>query len=411
MKTSQRGNRNLMRAINRNLILNLIQSAGPLSRTDIARQSGLGNATVSEITGELVASGLIEEVGEGESTGGRRPQFLRLNPEAGYVVGVKVMEQSLTCAVTDLNANVIAHHITPFGNDHRLAVIQKLLIDAIQAVLQNAQIGRERVIGIGIGLAGLIDPQQGLICYSPYFDWRNVEFAEPLEAHFNLPVYLENDVNTLTIAEQWFGHGRQVDHFAVVTVGRGIGSGIVTNGQFCRDAAGEIGHTTLLLDGPRCDCGKQGCLEAVAADPAVIRDIKQRLSLGGESSLSSIDSLTFEAVVAAADAGDGLAADALARSGYCLGIGIANLINLLSPRLVIVSGEGIRAGAHRLDPMRRAIGEHVFDGLGEQVKIVTEWVGDETWARGAASLVLGEIFKSPVLGDSKVIERLLPKPL
>ena len=225
----------------------------------------------------------------------------------------------------------------------------------------------------------------------------------------DLSIYLENDVNTLTIAEQWFGHGRHVDHFAVVTVGRGIGSGIVMNGQFCRDAAGEIGHTTLLLDGPRCDCGKVGCLEAVAADPAVIRELRQRLALGAESTLRGVEALTFDAVVAAADAGDSLAIDALARSGYCLGIGIANLINLLSPHLVIVSGEGIRAGEHRLTPMRRAIDEHVFNGLREQVRIVTEWVGDETWARGAASLVLGEIFKSPVLGESKVIEQLLPK--
>ena len=277
--------------------------------------------------------------------------------------------------------------------------------------IRNAKIDPGRLIGIGIGLAGLIDPHLGHISYSPYFDWRNVAFAGPLEAHFNLPVYLENDVNTLTIAEQWFGHGRQVDHFAVVTIGRGIGSGIVTNGQFCRDAAGEIGHTTLLLDGPRCDCGKRGCLEAVAADPAVLRDIKQRLILGSESMLKNVDTLSFDAVVAAADAGDALAIDVLARSGYCLGIGIANLINILSPQLVIVSGEGIRAGTHRLDPMRKAIDEHVFSGLGQRVRIVTEWVGDETWARGAASLVLGEIFKSPVLGKSKVIERLLAKAL
>src|SRR5260221_1418180 len=319
MKQSQRGNRNLMRAINRNLVLNVIHSSGPLSRTDIARQSGLGNATVSEITGELVTSGLVEEVGEGESTGGRRPPFFRLNPEAGDVVGVKVMERSLTCAVTDLNANVIAHHLTPLGNDHRLTVIQNVLIKAIESAVDIAKIGYKRVIGIGIGLAGLIDPQQGLIRYSPFFEWRNVNFAEALEVHFDLPVYLENDVNTLTIAEQWFGHGRDVDHFAVVTVGRGIGSGIVTNGQFCRDAAGEIGHTTLLLDGPRFDCGKQSCLEAVAADPAVVREVKQRLSLGAESSLRSVSSLSFDTIITAADAGDSLAIDSLARSGYCLG--------------------------------------------------------------------------------------------
>lgn len=411
MKTSPRGDRNLIRAINRNLILRLIHTKGPLSRTEIARQSGLGNATVSEIAGELVASNLLEEVGEGESTGGRRPLLLRLNPQAGYVVGIKMMERAFICAITDLHAEVIAQARYSMEDDHRPEIVQNYLIRGIGQIIKDSAISAQRLIGIGIGLAGIIKADEGRVRYSPYFDWHDVDLATPIADHFGLPVYLQNDVNTLTIAEQWFGYGRGVDHFAVVTVGRGIGSGMVVNGQFCRDAAGEIGHMTVMLNGPRCDCGKRGCLEALAADPAVIERIAEEVARGRKSSLAHDladgQPLTLDSVIQAAQAGDTLAVETLGQAGSFLGIGIANLINVFSPQMVIVSGEGLRAGKYRLDAMQAALSEHVFDGLSEQVRIITALIEDATWARGAASLVLEEIFKSPMLGESEIMKRLL----
>ncbi len=407
LKASRRGDKNLIRAINRNLVLTLIHDKGPLSRAELARQSGLGNATVSEIAAELVGSALVEEVGEGQSTGGRRPLLLRLNPQAGYVVGIKVMERSFICAVTDLHADVIAYAIYPMDVDHDPGAVQTCLIKGIHNIIRDAQIVPQRLVGIGIGLAGIVSG--GLVRYSPYFDWHDVDLATPIADHFSLPVYLENDVNTLTIAEQWFGYGRGVDHFAVVTVGRGIGGGMVINGQFCRDAVGEIGHATLMLNGPRCACGKRGCLEALAADPAVIARVTEELARGRSSLLPNVavQAITLDDVIGAAEAGDSLSIETLEQAGYFLGVGLANLINIFSPQVLIISGEGLRAGKFRLDPMRAALAEHVFNGLAERVRVVTAQIEDATWARGAASLVLGEIFKSPMLGESKVMERLL----
>jgi predicted NBD/HSP70 family sugar kinase len=186
----------------------------------------------------------------------------------------------------------------------------------------------------------------------------------------------------------------------VVTVGRGIGSGYVLNGQFCRDAAGEIGHTTLMVDGPLCTCGKRGCLEALAADPAVVNDYMIIASRKG---------LTLSDVVTAAEHGDTHAQRFLKHSGIYLGIGIANMINTLSPKLIIISGEGLRGGAHRIEAMYKAIEDYVFAGLAERTQIVTEFIADETWARGAACVVLNEIFKSPMMGESEIIDRLVEK--
>lgn len=413
------GNRQLVRAINRNLVLNLIKSHGPISRRDVARLSGLSPASVSTITGEFIAAGLVHETGEGKSKGGRRPVLLRLNHAAGFVVGAKVMEQAVACAVTDLDAQVLHHRLVRLSGEgfgpkraERREQRQKALdapvdpegvirvvIDAIEKTVRESGVNRRRILGIGIGLAGVVDGEEGVCRYSPFFGWRDVRVADPVTRHFRLPVYLENDVNTLTIAEQWFGHGHGVDHFAVVTVGRGVGAGFVLNGQFYRGSAGgagEVGHVTVRKGGPKCECGKRGCLEAVASDRAVVREVESALARGERSALAGVRPLTPDTVFAAAEAGDRLARRVLAEAGRWLGLGISTVVNLVNPRLVIVGGEGVRAGESRLGPMYEALRNHTFAGLGGDLRVVVEPAGDETWARGAACVVLGELFKSPV---------------
>lgn len=399
MARLRKGNRDLLKEINCNLVLNLIKSRGPISRTEIARLSGLSLATVSGITADFIASGLVCEMDEGESTGGRRPVLLRLNHQAGYVVGAKLMERAIASAVTELDATVVHHRVIPLNGACDPAAVQQVLIQAISQTIAASKVKQERVLGIGIGMAGVVDGQAGVCRYSPFFGWRDVALASPIAAQFGLPVYLENDVNTLTIAEQWFGYGHGVDHFIVVTVGRGIGAGLVVNGQFYRGqlgGAGEVGHITLQEDGPLCDCGKRGCLEALAADPAVVRQARAAIALGEKTALAEVEPLTLEAIVAAAEAGDALARRLLADSGRWLGVGIATLVNILNPQLIIVGGEGVRVGEWRFGPMREAIRAHAFNGLADELEVVIEPAGDETWARGAACVVLGELFKSPV---------------
>lgn len=402
---SLRADKSLIRALNRNLVLNLLVGQEALSRSELARRTGLSNATITEISSELLTSGLLEEVGEGESTGGRRPLLLRMNARAGFVVGVKLVEGALTCAVTDLHAHVLFHARYGFGEETGVEAIQAALISSVEDAIMRAGIALGQVLGIGIGLAGVVVPEEGFIRYSPYFGWTNVPFSQRIAAHFGLPVYLENDVNTLTLAEQWFGHGRGVENFAVVTVGRGVGSGYVLNGQFCHHAAGEIGHMTLSLDGPRCSCGKRGCLEALAADPAVIRAYEVKLYEASRT----VKQCTLSDVVKAADDGNPDAIEVLTRAGQYLGVGVANLINTLSPQLIIMSGEGLHGGPFRLSAMHDAIAEHTFAGLAGQTRIVTEYIADETWARGAACVVLNTIFRSPMAGDSEIIARLVDR--
>jgi predicted NBD/HSP70 family sugar kinase len=400
------GNRDLIKQINRNIVLNLIKSRGPLSRTDIARLSGLSLATVSSLTGELLNEGFAQETGEAESTGGRRPVLLRLNPRGGYVVGLKLTEESIVSAVTDLEANVLYSRVTPVAGADEVDAGLAALRAAVEETLRESGVPREKVIGIGIGLAGVIDSQAGVCRYSPFLRWRDVQICDPIEQHFHLPVFIENDVNTLTIAEQWFGVGHGVRHFLVVTLGRGIGLGIVLNGQFyagARGGAGEFGHITLEIDGPLCDCGKRGCLEALAADPALVRMAYDAVQTGAPDAggplrrvLERTGRLTVDDIWQAAGAGDAQARAVLDRAGHYLGLGIAQLVNILNPQLIILAGEGVRGGEARLKPVRDAVQQHTLPSLASDLKLAVEPSGDEAWARGAACLVLGELFKHPI---------------
>ena len=388
MSQPRRANRDLIKALNRNLILNLIRRQGPLSRTQLTEISGLSVGAISQITNDLLVEGWINEVGESDSTGGRRQVLLRLNPDAGYVVGLKLMEDRVVCAATDLETQVLHYFDAPLAGGHDPRAVSNSIAATVDQTIRLAGVPRERVFGVGIGLAGVINCQSGVVHYSPFFRWQDVPLAAMLAERLGLPIYLENDVNTLTITEQLFGPGHDVPNFVVMTVGRGIGMGMVLNHQLYQGeqgGVGELGHITLDPDGPLCACGKRGCLEALAADAAVLRAFQ---GADGEGDLAD--------VIRAAEAGDPRAQDALARSGHYLGLGLAAIVNMLCPSLIIVSGEGVSAGTYRLEPMLATMRAHTIHGLLQNVEIMVRPTDDQTWARGAAGLVVGKIFESPL---------------
>lgn len=398
MPASSKGSRGLMRDINQSLLLNLIQAHSPISRADLARESGLSPATVSGIVNSLLSDGLVTEKAVGDSRGGRPPIMLTLNPDAGYVIGVKLTENQVITALTDLNAEVRQRLTVPYSGATDPDSVADVVSQAVTQLLRASGVGRARLQGVGVGLAGMIDAGGNVLRYSPIFDWHNVPIRQMLHKRLRVPVYIDNDVNTLTMTEKWFGAGRDVDDFLVVTVGRGVGMGIVVNGQFYRGAnggGGEFGHTVLVSDGPLCDCGKHGCLEAFAADVALLREAREAIQAGQLSSLTK-RTLTIERLIDVAQTGDETARGIFATAGRWLGMSIANLINIFNPTLILISGEGVRNGELMFAPMREAIHAHAVPELLADVEIKIEPLDDDAWARGAASLVLHELFNPPV---------------
>jgi N-acetylglucosamine repressor len=379
-------NRDLMRRMNETLVLGIIHDFGPISRSSIGEISGLSLATISNITGSLIEEGIVIEQGPDESTGGRRPILLAIDRGAGLVIGAKLTQEQIVVALTDLGADVVEQRSSPLGDDLSpesvIATLGKLVDE-----LRSAYATR-RFLGLGIGMAGIVDRERGVSRYSPFLHWRDVPIRELVEARVAMPVIVENDVNALTLAERWFGAGSQAPNFIVVTLGVGVGMGMMLNGELYRgghDGAGEFGHSTVIENGPLCNCGKRGCVEAFASIPALQRAVHK--SLGPE--------ITLDEAISRARAGDVVAGELFHSAGHVLGLALSSVVNILNPTLVIVGGEATHFLDLLLPALREALAEHCFADLFSDIDLVVEPWGDDAWARGAAVLMLDDFFHPP----------------
>lgn len=388
------GNRKLIRSINRSIILNVIKKEGEISRAAIAQLTGLSPATLSGITSQLIDEGLVFEKTTGDSTGGRPPILLALNPRGGFVIGIKLMEGHAVGALTDLNATVLAKGTIDLA-DKQLETSVEMLVELVNRLIKSSDIRKKQLMGVGIGLAGVIDFAHGIVRQNPFLGWQNIKLRDVLETRMRVPVYVDNDVNTLTLSEKWLNPAQHEEDFIVITIGRGIGMGIVINGQVYRGksgGAGEFGHLVVDPNGPLCDCGKHGCLESYINDRALIAEAHR---------IVSPDVIDMDDLIHRASIGNKEAASILSRAGTLLGRQIANLVNLFDPKLIIISGEGIRMGEVFFSAIRTAFHECVMPGLAEDTEIrINSW-GDGIWALGAASLVIAEIFKSPIQKEER----------
>ncbi|NOZ50361.1 MAG: ROK family protein [Chloroflexi bacterium] len=320
--------------------------------------------------------------------------LLALNPNGGYVVGVKLTEEHVFGALTDLEATVLAKQ-TGYLENQRLDTAIDAIVAVVNSLVEKAGIARDKLLGLGVGLAGIVDAREGTLRHSPIFGWRDVPLAGLLISHLHVPVYIDNDVNTLTLTEQLFGVGQGIDDFLTITIGRGVGMGIVVNGQLYRGrhgGAGEIGHTVIDPDGPQCECGNRGCLETYVSDPHLLRMAHEAFARGEmPTDVTEVDEL-----LALARAGNPAALAIYAQVGETLGRTIANLINTLNPMEIIISGEGMRAADFLEETLRATVARHVMTGLSGNIEIRIDFMSDDAWARGAASLVLQELFKTPL---------------
>jgi N-acetylglucosamine repressor len=375
-------------------VLNTIKTNGPISRTEVAQITGLSAATISGITADLIASGLIFEKEAGDSSGGRRPILLALNPRGGFVIGLKLAETNITAALTDLEATVIAKDTCPLEG-HSLRDVIDCIAGIVRSLVAKSEIHQDLLIGVGIGLAGIIDAESGVLRHSPIFGWHDIPLKATLEERLDVPVYVDNDVNTLTLTEQWFGAGQGVENFLTVTIGRGVGLGIVLHGKLyhgARGGAGEFGHTVVDPDGELCDCGKRGCLETVIADPWLIRQAKE---IYNQKSIP-LKVSDVKDLIALAKEGEEDAVNVFTKAADALARALANLINVLSPQLIIISGEGVRAGDLLFGSMYESMDKYIMPGLAEDTEVRVDVWDDDAWARGAASLVLRDLFESPM---------------
>ncbi|MHB9848498.1 ROK family protein [Streptomyces krungchingensis] len=369
-------------------IFTTVLSHGPLTRSEIAGRTRLSAAAVTKAVKPLIEAGyLVEHVDEDrQSSLGRPANPVRVDGGRALFIGVKVTGDELIAVLTDLCCRIrVARHLPLRSRDPKAVLASTAAL--VQELLAEADGFGVRVQGLGIAVSGDVDRAAGVVRYSPFLDWRDVPLAELAQMTTGLPVTVDNDVRALTVAEQWFGAGVGLSDFALVTVGAGIGCALVVHGQVVSGAhgvAGEIGHVAIDPAGPLCHCGNRGCVEAIAADSAIVAQVREATGVDVADAAAALD---------LAHTGDPGAREVYARAGEAIGRALATVANLLGPERVIISGEGLAAYDLFAGQIRDAFAAAAF-GSAARCDVQTRPLPFEEWARGAAATAIQSFIRS-----------------
>jgi len=340
-----------------------IRRDGPLSRTDLDEHLGYSRASVTAIAGRMLAGGILSEAGEGKSAGGRRPWLLDLNPGLGYVAGVDIGATSIDLALADFRGTILERAAEPADVRARPEAFLGRVAELLEDLLARRGADPTRLLAVGIGVPGPVDFTPGVLIAPPLMPlWEGFPIKTFMGRRFpRARVVVDNDVNIMAKGEQQAGAGRGLDSFLYVKIGTGIGCGIISHGAVYRGAdgcAGDVGHICVDYNGPVCHCGNQGCLEIMAAGPAIAAQAQLR-ARAGESAflaarLAERGTLTAEDVGDAAAAGDRAANEIIRRSGQMIGGVLATLVNFYNPQAVLIGGGVSGIGHALLSSIRQA---------------------------------------------------------
>lgn len=395
--------RSFQRAMHRSNILNLIRINGLVSRSELAQETGLSKASVTGITAGMIEEGLIEEKQTGESDGGRRPILLAIRPDGVHVIGVNMAIDQIRVVIINFVAEIKASRTVSLEvRAHEPEEIVEIMASMIQELMWESNFSKSQIAGVGVGIPGPVDSINGVIRFLPNYGWTEIPFRDLLAERINHSVYIDNSSNNLAIAEHWFGDAIGVDNFLVITLENGVGSGLVQNGQLIRGhmgIAGEFGHFCADPNGPLCRCGRNGCVEAYVGNNAIIREAKKLANQGSwKTPLSASNEIIFQDVLHELNTGNLQLTQIYSQAGKSLGMGIYNMMILLNPELVIVTGIGVKAGTVLLEPMFAEI-QRLRAGkfANSRTEIIVQSWTDGDWARESGTLALREIYKSPAL--------------
>jgi N-acetylglucosamine repressor len=375
-----------MREVNRSIVLDIIRRGGKVSRTDLARRSTLTKPTVSAIVDDLIARGIVQEVGFGKTvaTGGRRARLLEFNEASAAYLGLRFGVHTTTLAIADARGEVraIRETSTVPGDPH--ATVRSAL-GLLDGTLEEAGLPRARLQSVGVTVPGMIDTRTGTVAFAPNLGWTDVPIRSLLQQALQLPVVVHNVTSAGALAEGRVGAAKGARSYVWVYVGHGLGAGIVIDGQLfagTKGFSGEIGHCPIVEDGPLCSCGLRGCLETLASGRAIERIAAEAVQSGVATKLSEHQApLEASVVLDAARAGDAVAQRILHGVGQQLGVGLSYLINVLDPELVVLGGRVMEAADFILEGARASVARHTLRS--SKVEVVTSTLGDRAGLIGS----------------------------
>ena len=385
------GSFSLMKRMNTALILSLIREKGAASRIEIAKETGLTAATVTNLTSELIDNKLVEEFSTGASTGGRKPILLKISSSSYCVASASVTPDRVEFAVSDFCAKIIFYKHIDIASP-----TPEMCVDFIIKSL-NEFISRDKtaIIGLGVGIHGIVDAEEGISVYAPNLNWHNVDIKSMLEEKCDIPVMVDNDVRLMALAEMWFGSVKNTDDFVLLYIGRGVGSAFVIDKKLIRganDAAGEVGHTIIDPNGPLCECGRRGCLQAFTNEAAMLSCLKENIKKG---SILNENSICDDIVDAYLNHSDKAATEVINKEIKYLSIGISNIINMFNPSKVVLASDikdfDIAVGAKLPDEVKK----YSVTSGDINCNISFSSLGRHALLNGAATLVLNSVYENP----------------
>lgn len=387
---NQKVTANETKQYNQSLILRLIYEAQEVSRADLARVTGLTRATVSNVVNELMDIGLVAELGQAPSAGGKPPTLLEIIPSARHVIGVDLGGLVWQGTVYDLRGQRQYRATRTIGNQTGEQLLT-ILYDLLDELLQH---NTRPLLGIGIGSPGLMDAQEGVIHQAVNLGWRNLPLRQLLNERYQLPVYLVNDSQAAALAEYTFANQGRQSSLVVMLAGRGISAGLVINGQLYHgpnnSGASEIGHVRVVEGGELCRCGNFGCLETVASEHTLIRWARTAAQNHPQSYLAqlNLDQIDVRSLIEARHAGDTFIDPLISQAGRYLGMAVANLVGILNMRQVVIAGSLARLGDALLTPMRLELKQRTLSALVDKTEVKVTMLGDEIVMLGASALLL-----------------------
>lgn len=386
-----------VRLANRANVLYTLRREGPISRQDVAVRAGVSAATAANVVGQLLEEGVLSEAGQLPSNGGRPASLTGINPAFGAIVGVDLGETAVRLELFDLALQRTAEVEIPVGADDREPdAIVALIADGVQRLLDASGTPREKVLGVGVGVPGIVEDSGTALVHAPSIGWSGVPLQSLLEARTELPATVSNGAKALGTAEAWFGAAGEDQDVMVCLIGTGVGASFLQQGKLYRGAsasAGEWGHTTLVLDGDPCRCGAHGCLEAYVGAPAIARRWIAAGGAGGERHDGHGDEEAIEQLARAAEAGDERALDVLRETARYLGAGVSDIVNLINPDRVVVGGwVGLRLGPLLLPLVREAARGRALRPPFEQLTLDLCRLGPDAVALGAATMIVDRFF-------------------
>lgn len=385
----QTGDQFLVKKINKSIVLETIKKKSPISRVQISETTGLNKSTVSSLVNELIQENFVYEIGLGQSQGGRRPLMLLFNATAGHAIGVDIGVNYLLAVLSDLQGKIVQEKMLTI-TDLSFEEIVALLKETIQSLIDQAPASKYGIVGIGIAVPGIVD-ETGQILFAPNLGWENVGLKGIIENHFHLPVTINNEANAGALGEKIFGAGKDVSHFVYVSLGIGIGTGIIINDELykgCNGFAGEIGHVTIESNGKKCTCGNKGCWELYASENALLEQAKS-LAIPPAQGEKEI---TLAHLVSLADSGNPDAIHLFNRVGEYIGLGLTMIINIFNPELIIIGNKLTTAEKWLTNPLNRVVESRSLQFHRKQLRIQFSNLNMYSTVLGTISFAIDDFF-------------------